>query len=225
MLRKRRKFFLLSGILSVAVLCWLASCQKPRLILPPSQSSKFSMYLTDSQSNYQAVWINIQQIFIYVANDTLRQSGWIEVPMTRQGSYNLFNFQDGRDTLIAQADIPPGIISQIRLILGNNNSLILNNGAVVPLQAGYSLSNGIQLNIQEILRAGVPFSLDMDFNTAGSITGPNAAGQYILQPAISAFPRSSVHSVKEITLAQTNHIPAGALAGKIHLGYNKKKNR
>ena len=218
MLRKRRKFFLLSGILSVAVLCWLVSCQKPRLILPPSQSSKFSIYLTDSQSNYEAVWINIQQVFIYVANDALKQSGWIEVPMTRQGSYNLLNFQDGKDTLIARADIPPGIISQIRLILGNNNSLILNNGAVVPLQAGYSLSNGIQLNIQDILQAGVPFSLDMDFNTTGSITGPNAAGQYILQPAIFVFPRSSVHSVKEITLAQANHMPAKAIAGKNSFG-------
>lgn len=208
----RRKFFLLSGILSVAVLCWLASCQKPRLILPPSQSSKFGIYLTDSQSNYQAVWISIQQIFIYVANDALKQSGWIEVPMTRQGSYNLLNFQDGKDTLIAQADIPPGIISHIRLILGNNNSLILNNGSVFPLQAGYSLSNGIQLDIQDILHAGVPFSLDIDFNTASSITGPNATGQYILQPIITVFSRDSVHSIKGITLPK----PGSALSEAVY---------
>ncbi|TAN16046.1 MAG: DUF4382 domain-containing protein [Chitinophagaceae bacterium] len=214
MFRKRRRFFFLSGILSMAVLCWLTSCQKPRLILPPSQSSKFGIYLTDSRSNYQAVWISIQQIFIYVANDALKQSGWIEVPMTRQGLYNLLNFQDGKDTLIAQADIPPGTISQIRLILGNNNSLILNNGSVFPLQAGYSLSNGIQLNIQDTLQAGAPFSLDINFNTASSITGPNATGQYTLQPVINVLPRIFAHYVGRIAFLDPGNGPIKTIIGK-----------
>jgi hypothetical protein len=149
-----------------------------------------------------------------VANDALKQSGWIEVPMTRQGLYNLLNFQDGKDTLIAQADIPPGTISQIRLILGNNNSLILNNGSVFPLQAGYSLSNGIQLNIQDTLQAGAPFSLDINFNTASSITGPNASGQYILQPVITISTRDTSHTIKGVASPNSGSVLTEAIHGK-----------
>lgn len=192
---KSKRPLLFWNLLLFAGFCLLASCQKPVLVLPPSQSSKFGVYLTDSQGSYQAVELNIQQVFIYVANDASAQSGWIEIPMTRPGIYNIASFQNGMDTLIAQSNVPPGIISQIRLMLGNNNSFILSDGLTVPLQIPSSLTAGIQLNLQDTLHAGIPFSLDIDINTASSIVGPDPQGQYFFQPAVTMFSRGSRNEI------------------------------
>lgn len=199
---KSKKLLLFWKLLTLAALCWLPSCQKPVLTLPPSQSSKFGVYLTDFQSNYQAIWINIQQVFIHVVNDASGQSGWIEIPMTRNGFYNISNFKNGSDTLLAQSNVPPGVISQIRIILGNNNSLILSNGEIVPLQMPSSLVTGIQLNLQDTLHAGIPFSLDIDFNIANSVIGPNSQGQYLFQPVITVAPRVSQTPFKGMGLSR-----------------------
>lgn len=202
MFRKSKRPFLCWKPLSLVALCWIASCQKSDWVLPPSQSSKFGIYLTDFQRNYQAIWINIQQVFIYVANDASGQSGWIEIPMTRSGFYNISNFKNGSDTLLAQSNVPPGVISQIRIILGNNNSLILNNGVTVPLKIPSSSAAGIPLNLQDTLHAGVPLSLDISCNIASSVIGPNSQGQYFFQPVITVAPRVPQTSFKGMELSE-----------------------
>ncbi|MGH2645157.1 MAG: hypothetical protein ACRDE2_14485, partial [Chitinophagaceae bacterium] len=88
MLRKSKKPFLFSALLLFVIFCGLASCQKPDLVLPPSHSSKFRVYLADSKNNYQAVQIDFQQVFIYVINYATAQSGWTEIPMTHAGVYD-----------------------------------------------------------------------------------------------------------------------------------------
>lgn len=207
MTRKSNKPFLFLVLLLFVTVCEFASCKKPGLVLPPSQSSTFKVYLADSQNNYQAVQIDIQQIFIYVVNQATAQSGWTEIPMTRAGVYDLSNFQNGTDTLIAQSNVPPGIVSQIRLILGNNNSLLLNNGLTVPLQISSSSANGIQLNIQDTLFAGKPFSLGIDFNAENSITGPDNNGQYTFQPVVTVFSKSSPFTAKGMALPDFRRVP------------------
>lgn len=203
MFRKSGKPFFFLGLLSMAVSCLFSSCQKPRLVLPPSQSSAFGVYLTDSQENYEAVWINIQQVFIYVSNHTTDQSGWIEVPMTRQGLYNLLNFPNGADTLIAQSNVPPGMISQIRLMLGNHSSVTLNDGTTVPLQIPAALSNGIQLSFGDTLISGKPFDIDIDFNITSSISVSTSGNQYTFQPVITVLRKNSKLSIKGVLLAES----------------------
>ena len=44
------------------------------------------------------------------------------------GLYNLMDLTNGRDTILADAEIPQGSISQIRLILGENNFIITKDG-------------------------------------------------------------------------------------------------
>ena len=81
--------------------------------------------LTDGPDpNVREVWVDIQQIEI-IMSDT---SHPIILDGTHPGVYNLLAFSDGKDTLLADATIPAGTISQIRLILGDNNYIITNDG-------------------------------------------------------------------------------------------------
>ncbi len=56
-----------------------------------------------------------------IVNDSLIELG------TNQGIYNLLEFVNGQDTLIVDEDIPSGYISQIRLVLGENNTVMVDS--------------------------------------------------------------------------------------------------
>ena len=53
-------------------------------------------------------------------------SGWQSVSTVAAGTYNLLDLVNGKDTLLADSDVPPGgTISQVRLVLGPNNYVFI----------------------------------------------------------------------------------------------------
>ena len=99
----------LSGALLLAAL--ITSCSD-------SETTGFAnvqFRLTDLPGEYQQVNIEVLSVEVKV-NDSL-----ISLP-TNQGIYNLLEFVNGKDTLLVDDRIPSGYISQIRLILGEDNT-------------------------------------------------------------------------------------------------------
>lgn len=105
------------------------SCEKSSSTI----SSRMSFFLTDDPANYDAVNIDIQEIQVNADSDSSTQSSWKSLPLNRKGVYNLLNFRNGLDTLLTSQELPAGTISQIRLVLGNNNSVVVN-GVITLLQ-------------------------------------------------------------------------------------------
>src|SRR6266702_3813741 len=91
-----------------------------------SGSGHLQVMLTDAPAAYDAVYIDVQKVEVNVSADSGAGSGWQTVNVLRPGIYNLLKFSNGIDTLLAAADLPAGTISQMRLVLGNNNSIVLN---------------------------------------------------------------------------------------------------
>src|SRR5260370_536682 len=82
--------------------------------------SRVQIKLTDSpESNVSGVWVDVKDVLINMGD-----SNWKSVIGAHAGVYNLLDFTDGKDTLLADAEIPAGTISQIRLLLGDNNYIV-----------------------------------------------------------------------------------------------------
>ncbi len=79
--------------------------------------------LTDSPGDYQEVNIDIQDVQV---NPETSESGWQSLNI-KKGIYNLLNLANGLDTLLGIALLPVGHLSQIRLVLGTNNTLKMND--------------------------------------------------------------------------------------------------
>src|SRR6478672_3300973 len=88
-----------------------------------SSNGKLSVYLTDDPSPYKAVNIDIQQVKVKYNDDSSSTDGWYDLPLFKAGVYNLLNFSNGKDTLLASTSLQAGTIKQIRLILGSNNTV------------------------------------------------------------------------------------------------------
>jgi hypothetical protein len=109
-------------ILIICCCLSLFSCKKDSNI--SGESAHLNVTMTDSPGDYDKVNIDLKNIEIHTSEGE-QNSGWIALN-TKQGIYNLLELTNGIDTLIGNADLPAGKISQIRLVLGNNNSLVID---------------------------------------------------------------------------------------------------
>lgn len=189
------------GILGVVVM--FNSCGKS-VDGASGGNSHLDVYLTDAPADYQAVWLDIQKVMVNTSSAVLtdEDSGWTEVPMVRPGLYNLLDFRNGTDTLLAGVDLPAGTVSQIRLVLGDDNSLVLNDGETVPLSTPSGQQSGLKLNIHSELVAGIPYALVLDFDAARSIVKAGNSGQYILKPVIRTFAKEAGGAMEGIVLPE-----------------------
>lgn len=143
-------------------------------------TARMQVYLTDAPGDYEAVYIDVQDVKINTSTDS--SSGWTSLQGVRRGTYNLLDLVNGKDTLLSDATIPSGRIQQIRLILGNQN-FVQVNGEKIKLETPSAQQSGLKLNIHQDVEAGTSYKLIMDFDVAKSIR-ETGNGKYILKPTI-----------------------------------------
>ncbi|MFB6455353.1 DUF4382 domain-containing protein [Chitinophaga sp. Hz27] len=161
-----------------------------------SGTTKLSVYLTDAPSPYDAVNVDIQDVMVNSTSDST--NGWQSLHILRPGVYNLLNFRNGIDTLLAATDIPAGKISQIRLLLGANNSVVIG-GTSYPLQTPSAQQSGLKLNINATLVAGIDYRLWIDFDANKSVVA-TGNGKFNLKPVIRSYTQATSGSIKGIIL-------------------------
>jgi hypothetical protein len=173
-----RKYFYLN-VMAICTLAFLAGCSKSE----SSKNAELQVILTDAPAEYDAVLIDIQDVQIHVSeNDS--EGSWQSLEVNK-GVYNLLDFRNGMDTLLASLELPAGTISQMRLVLGPNNQ-IQTGGEMHNLQTPSAQQSGLKLNIHATLTGGVVYKLWIDFDAARSIVHKGNGG-YLLKPVIRTY--------------------------------------
>ena len=153
-----------------------------------SEKAFVSIYLTDDPANYDAVNVDIQDIEITGPD---AENFDIDV---NEGIYNLLDFTNGADTLIGMGDLDAGTISQIRLILGPNNSVVAD-GTSYPLETPSAEESGLKLQVHEELEPGISYSFLLDFDASQSVV-ETGNGSYQLKPVINVIEVAISGSIK-----------------------------
>lgn len=151
------------------------ACKKNNNEVYPG-SAVVNVRLTDAPGNYQ-------QVNIDIAGVEFKSDDGITLNLNiNSGVYNLLDFVNGVDTLIASGNFQAGTLSQIRLILGENNSVMVDS-VVYPLSTPSAMQSGLKLNVHTPITAGVVYNLLLDFDANQSIV-VTGNGEYILKPVI-----------------------------------------
>lgn len=172
----------IAGFLLLSIF-WLACSED-------NQTAKLEVRLTDAPGDYEEVNIDIQSVEI---NSSDGNSGWTTLDV-ESGVYNILELTNGLDTLLATAELPAGRISQIRLILGNENSVKVN-GETKPLSTPSAQQSGLKLNLNATLTEGITYTITLDFDAARSIV-VKGNGTYSLKPVIRAIETSTSGAIK-----------------------------
>jgi hypothetical protein len=156
------------------------------------QTARIEVRLTDAPGDYDAVNIDIQGIEVH-AEEGNPATGWISLDVQR-GVYDLLQLTNDIDTLLASSALPAGRITQIRLILGDNNSIVID-GQEIPLRTPSSQQSGLKLNVQTELTEGVTYKILLDFDAARSII-KRGNNEYNLKPVIRALSEATSGAIK-----------------------------
>jgi hypothetical protein len=186
------------NLLIVVLLVGIFSCSdEDNSSSPPAGDPVFSVKLVDAPSAYDAVNVEI------VGMEANIGSGWINLPLDNMGVYNLLSFTNGNSlALLNYKVMSPCTISELRLNLGTNNTVVVN-GETFELETPSGQTSGykVKMHPQTLVAGGVYF-LVLDFNTEKSVH-ETGNGKYMLQPVITGYFESTVGTLTGIIVPIT----------------------
>ena len=159
------------GLLSISTIVFYA-CKKD------AAKSELRVHMTDAPAAWDEVNIDLKEVQVKLSKgDTTK---WLSL-QTITGIYNLLEFQNGLDTVIAQGAFPTGeVVKEIRLIVGNDNSIVVA-GQDYPLTIPSGAETGLKIKVHKPLQASIENIL-IDFDAELSIK--QEADGYKLLPVI-----------------------------------------
>lgn len=162
-----------SALLGLAVLTgiFFTACKKDKY------TDRITVRMTDAPAAFDSV--NVEIVRVDIHSDA---QGWISLP-SNPGLYNLLELQNGVDTVLATAaQLPAGHVSQMRLILGNNN-YVVSTGMVTQLELSSQDLTGLKLNLNYTFDPNVAYEILFDFVASESIV-EQGNGKFRLKPVL-----------------------------------------
>lgn len=167
------KWFKFPAILAASMLIAIlfSSCDKQM-----EESARMKFKLTDAPGDYEAVLVEVASIEVHTEAD-----GWMSFD-SDLGQVNLLAYANGATTLIAEAEVPRGRVDAIRLVLGDDNFVVVD-GDTFALQTPSAMQSGLKIDLNADLQAEGEYEWTLDFDAGQSIV-EMGNGEFNLKPVI-----------------------------------------
>jgi hypothetical protein len=187
---------------------WMVPALIPLFLLlrcsEEDSTARLRITLVDSPGDYDEVNVDIQGVSVHTNEMAGEEDGgWIFLENSNVGVKNLLEYTDGKELTLVDTDFPTGRISQIRLMLGERNSLMVD-GAPEHLETPSAQQSGLKLKVNETLKGGITYQFKLDFEAARSVVC-TGNGKYILKPVIRVSTKATKGAIKgSVTPAEEN---------------------
>ena len=146
--------------------------------------STISIRLADMPGDFDHVYIDVVDIMIKYNDDSDGDDGWQSIDPINTGVYDLLELTGGINVLLVDGyEMPPGTLNQIRLILGDDNTVVIDD-ETFPLRTPSAQQSGLKLKVNHELEAGFTYNFLLDFDVDRSIVIAGNSGNINLKPVI-----------------------------------------
>lgn len=153
-----------------------------------TKMAKVKVLLIDAPADYESVLIDV--VDVKVKTDI-----WESLDGVEEKVYDILKLTNGEEVLLGEIELPEGELNEIRLILGDNNQLVIDKDTV-DLTTPSASQSGLKIKLDAMLEAGVTYKLVLDFDAAKSIVKAGNSGKYILKPVIRAHMEAQTGAIK-----------------------------
>lgn len=150
---------------------------------PTEESAFLKVGLIDAPAAYDEVNIEVEDVLINFSDG---DSGFVSIGNGEPAVYDLLELTGGVEALLADVEIPAGRIQQIRLILGDDNHLVVD-GEEKELKVPSGSESGLKLKINAEVNPGDSAKITLDFDVDRSVVKQGNSGSYLLKPVIRAI--------------------------------------
>jgi hypothetical protein len=149
-------------------------------------TSQISVKLMDRPGEYDNVFVEVVDVRIKVNDSGNDESGWVSLDAINTGVYDLLELTGGINVLLVDDFvIPSGTLNQIRLVLGDDNSVVID-GETFPLNTPSAQQSGLKIQVNETLEPNISYTFLLDFDVDESIVVAGNSGNINLKPVIRA---------------------------------------
>lgn len=143
-------------------------------------TSNVTIKMVDAPGDFQQVNVEVLQVQVNHSGQ-----GWINLP-TNAGVYDLLTLQnDVSATLVNVGVLPSGHLNQFRLILGDENNVMVDS-LYYPLATPSAQQSGLKINLNADFAPNSEYELVLDFDAEKSIV-TQGNGSYSLKPVIKVL--------------------------------------
>lgn len=158
-------------IVIISTLAFMSSCGKD------NKTGALEIRMKDAPGDFQQVNVEILRVQVHCEAE-----GWVSVP-TNAGVYDLLELQNDVNVVLTDGDqFPVGKVNQLRLILGDDNSVLVDD-VYYNLALSSEDKTGIKINIDQMIESDQTLMLLLDFDAHKSIV-IEGNGIYRLKPVI-----------------------------------------
>ena len=193
---KKHFMFQLSTLTAVLGVLLFSACQEDPV--GSGGAAEVSFRLTDAPARFDGLLLDIQGIEFHTD-----EAGWVTVDPVVPGVYDILDYRNGADTLLARTTLPAGRLSQVRFLLGEDNAVVID-GIEHPLNVPSGQESGLKFNVQEELMPNRAYEFWTDFDAARSIV-QTGNGSYKLKPVIRVFAQQTNGQIKGVVLPVESH--------------------
>jgi hypothetical protein len=149
-----------------------------------NNTASVQLKLVDAPGDYLEVNVKIVDIQ-YNNGDT--EAGWKSFgkPEDYPMNVDLTTLIAGNNLLLANEIMPSGMLKQIRLVLGDGNTLkIEGQETMMSLNTPSAMQSGLKLNMNTTLEPGFAYTFILDWDVQKSVVMAGNSGMYNLKPVI-----------------------------------------
>jgi hypothetical protein len=170
---------LIHRLLAASILCSIfigGGCKKN------APNGSMTILMTDAPAAYDKVNIDVKQVTVHYDDQKNGDNGWVTLN-TKAGIYNLLELRNNVTKVLADSkDLPPGRISQIRLILGDQNTVVVE-GATLPLKVPSAYTSGLKIDVHSEIQSHNNLEIVLDFDAERSVN-QKGNSEFELNPVI-----------------------------------------
>lgn len=172
------------------------------------QTARLQLKLVDAPGDYLEVNVEIIDVLYNSSDD---DEGWVSLgtPDGNPVEVDLTELTAGNSLLLTDEIIPSGSLKQIRLVLGENNTLVVEdeNGEpsdLIDLDTPSAQQSGLKLKLDAELEAGFTYSFVLDWDVRKSVVKAGNSGKYILKPVINVHADATSGSLEGNVIGKLN---------------------
>lgn len=159
------------------------------------EKSNISVKLTNTLGNYDKVFVEVLDVHVLTIDDKTVSNCWLSLNAINTGIYNLPDLTDGDEALLVDdLQIPSGTIYEIKLVLGDNNSIVID-GNMFPLSMPSVHQQGLVIRNVNFLESDVNYELILEFDVDQSILRTDTPDYIILKPVIRSKLKALTESI------------------------------
>lgn len=179
-------------------------------------TSRIKVGITDNPGDYDEVNVEILDVKIKNSNGT-DENGWVSIGIANPGIYNLLDLTGGVTASLSDSQIPSGFLGQIRLILGDNNTVV-KDGITYPLNTPSSQQSGLKLQVNQTLEPNFTYDFLIDFDVNRSIVvQAGGSGIFNLSPVLRVSSVANSGSISGTVVSGVYQVSASVMVGSVEV--------